>query len=108
MAKKASRHEEDRYRLKGAGGYVEGEWSFYDIYTSDGRAVVGIVSQRSGGGWIATIPVFGVKDNGIADVLVKVGVAYGRGETPAEAVSNADRRALEGVTGPDDFIQESF
>jgi GTP cyclohydrolase III len=74
----------------------------------DGKSVIGIVSRRSGGGWIATIPVFGVRDNGITDTRIKIGTAIGRGQTPAEALEEADRRALEGITGYDDYTQEQL
>jgi hypothetical protein len=105
---KASRHEEPRYQLRPAGSYVAGEWDSYDIMTMDGKSVIGIVSKRSGGGWVATIPVFGVRDNGVVDVRVKIGTAIGRGQTPAEALEEADRRSLEGITGYDDYRQEGI
>jgi hypothetical protein len=41
-------------------------------------------------------------------VRVKVGTAYGRGQTPAEALDEADRRALQGITGRDEHIQKGF
>ncbi len=108
MPSKAAKHESDRYILRGNGGYVDGDWTFYDIQTPDGKMAVGIVSKRSGGGWVATIPVFGVRDNGITDVWVKIGTAIGRGQTPAEALEEADRRSLEGITGYDDYHQEAL
>jgi hypothetical protein len=106
MSKKRS--EQSNYRLVGSGPYVEGDWNFYDIKTVDGKTVVGIVSKRSGGGWIATLPVFGQEDNGLRDVRVKVGTAFGRGQTPAEALEEADKRALQGITGQDEYQQEAF
>ena len=100
--------EAARYQLAGLGPFVDGDWSHYDIVPTDGRSVVGMVSRRSGGGWIATLPVFGKEDNGIALVNRRVGTAYGRGQTPAEALEEADRRAIQGVTGSDEFHQEGF
>lgn len=108
MATKAAKFEESRYQLRGNGGYVDGDWTYYDIRAPDGKMVVGVVSKRSGGGWVATIPVFGVRDNGIQDTRVKIGTAIGRGETPAAALEEADRRALEGITGYEDYKQEGM
>ncbi len=98
--------EGHRYRLAGCGPYVEGEWSFFDVKAEDGKQVVGCVTKRSGGGWIATLPVFGTEDNGIRDVRVKVGTAYGRGSTPQEALEDADRRAEQGITGSDMILRQ--
>jgi hypothetical protein len=88
---KASSHETSRYELKGGGAYVANDWSHYDI-VGDGKTVVGSVSQRSGGGWVATLPIKDPETNR------KIGVAYGRGETPDDALREADRKALEGIT----------
>jgi hypothetical protein len=110
MSKKRS--EQSNYRLVGCGPYVEGDWSFYEVVldgsNSTGRTVVGIVSKRSGGGWIATLPVFGQEGNGLRDVRVKVGTALGRGQTPAEALEEADKRAVQGFIGQDELIQKGF
>jgi hypothetical protein len=100
--------EATRYQLRAHGSYVDGDWDSYDIKVADGTSVVGLVSRRSGGGWVATIPVFGVRDNGIIDTRVKIGTAIGRGQTPAEALEEADRRSLEGITGYDDYRQEGI
>ena len=89
---KASSHEEARYRLRAAGSFVSGEWSHYDIMPNGyGKTAVGSVSQRSGGGWVATLPITDPETNR------KIGVAYGRGETPDDALRAADRKALEGI-----------
>jgi hypothetical protein len=102
---KAAKHEESKYELLPIGAYIDGDWTHYAIMPIGGKIAVGGVLRRSGGGWIATLPIFAMEDNGIQDVRKKVGYAHGRGETPAEALQEADRRALQGITGAEEYEQ---
>ena len=105
MAKKASKHEEGRYSLRGDHWYTNGEWTFYSVLSGTGKSVVGTCSIRSGGGWICTLDVFGTEDNGIQDVRRRVGYAKGYGATPQEALDEADRKSLEGITSAAEAAQ---
>ena len=112
MEKKASRHEESAYQLTGKGWYVDGDWTSYDVTlngsNATGRTVVGIVSKRSGGGWICTLPVFAMEDNGIAGVRRRVGYVKGRGATPQDALAEADRLSLMGPEAIERYEQEAL
>jgi hypothetical protein len=75
--------ETSAYKLKGNGHLVDGEWSHYDILPTEGKGTVGACTQRSGGGWVATLPI---RDQ---ETRRKIGVAYGRGTTPESALADA-------------------
>ena len=108
MAKKASRHEEERFILKGSGVYSHGDWTNYEIFPADGKIAVGTCHIRNGGGWLCTLPVFATEDNGIADVRKKVGYVKGRGDTPQEALAEADRLSLMGPEAIERYEQETL
>jgi hypothetical protein len=75
--------ETSAYKLKGSGQFVDGEWSHYDILSTEGKTPVGACTQRSGGGWVCTLPI---RDQ---ETRRKIGVAYGRGTTPESALADA-------------------
>ena len=109
MASKAARHEESRFVLKGGGGaLMSGFWTHYEVFPADGKMAVGMCSQRSGGGWLCTLPVFEMQDNGITDVRRKVGHVKGRGATPQEALAEADRLALMGPEAMETYEQKEI
>lgn len=88
----AKQSEPERYTLVARGHCVEGEWSHYTIRLAEHKTDVGTVTKRGGGGWVATLPVID------PTTYRKTGNAFGRGPTPEDALAEADRRALQGIT----------
>ena len=80
------------YKLRGSGQFVDGDWSHYEILPTEGKTAVGACTQRSGGGWVCTLPVYGFVD----DTRRKIGVAYGRGATAEDALQSCERSMAAG------------
>ena len=78
------------YKLRGSGQFVDGDWSHYEILPTEGKTAVGACTQRSGGGWVCTLPIHD------EETRRKIGVAYGRGATAEDALQSCERSMAAG------------